>query len=40
MDFCSYNHKGQKKVAYKKGKLVHIAPACAGSGEGFDHFES
>jgi hypothetical protein len=22
----------------KKGSLVHVSPACAGSGEGSDHF--
>jgi hypothetical protein len=24
----------------KTGSLVHVAPACAGSGEGSDHFGS
>jgi hypothetical protein len=27
-------------VYIKKGSPVHIAPACAGSGEGSDHFGS
>jgi hypothetical protein len=27
-------------VKHKKGSPVHVAPACAGSGEGSDHFMS
>jgi hypothetical protein len=27
-------------VELQKGSLVHIAPACVGSGERSDHFES
>jgi hypothetical protein len=28
------------KTVLIKGSPVHVAPACAGSGEGSDHFES